>query len=515
LKRKISKLKKLFSIALVFTLLQGVNAYGSEAVNQVSDYAGNGQNGYTDGAKVEATFNNPYGLAVDSDGGLLVVDSTNNLIRKIKDNTVTTIAGSADKNDVDEFGFPSGGYFDGDALKAKFNHPRGITVDSKGNIFIADTENNVIRKIKDGKVYTFAGSGKSGYKDGANKDAEFNNPSSVIVDKQDNLYVADTSNHVIRKINSNGDVTTYAGSYSEDGGYKDGEILSAQFNEPSAIAFDSKENMFVLDCGNQMIRKISNDFVSTLCGIKTNLIDGTTYYEGDFVDGSKDKAKFNFPKGIFITPNDYIIVADTFNSRIRVVDESGKAVTIAGTGEVGRDSGDVDKASFNQPSGVLYSNGSLYVSDSANNLIRVMTYDFSKLPASIAVNTGNNSDKDKQDNPLDGIKITKTKEVQIWLNKKLIKFAKNKPYINKGNTYVPLRDICEAWGGKVTYDSKTKQIIIKKGSFIKTFSKDNIGGLLVVKNSVNYIYIKQIAEILSLNVDWEAKYNAVILSNRK
>lgn len=502
-------------MGLVFTLVQGVNTYGSQAVNQVSDYAGNGQVGYTDGSKISATFNAPYGLVFDKDGGLLVVDSTNNLIRKIKGNNVTTIAGSASMDDIDEFGFPSGGYVDGDALKAKFNHPRAITLDSKGNIFIADTENNVIREIKNGKVYTFAGDGKQGYKDGTNKDAEFNNPSSIIVDKQDNLYVADTLNNVIRKVSPSGNVTTYAGSYSQDGGYKDGDVLSAQFNEPSGIAFDSNENMFVVDCGNQLIRKISGNSVSTFCGSNKDLIEGTTYFLGDFADGDKDKAEFNFPKGIFVTPNNYIIVADTFNSRIRVIDQNGKTVTIAGTGEVGRESGSIENASFNQPVGVVYDNGNIYISDSSNNLIRVMPYDFSNMLEPEPVNNQNESNIDIQVNPLDGIKLTKTKEVQIWLNGKSISFSKNKPYIDKGNTYVPIRDICEAWGAKVSYDNKTKQIAIKKDGFIKTFSKDNIEGLLVSKGSVNYIYIKQLAEILSLNVDWEAKYNAIILSSRQ
>jgi len=226
------------------------------ATNYEDLYAGTGKFDYKDGERQEASFRFPYGIAKDQEGNLIVADSYNNVIRKIKGNEVTTIAGFSKEND--SLGFPLGGHVDGDVLKAQFNRPRDIAVDTDGNIFVVDTGNHVIRKIVKGKVQTFVGNGKPGYKDGESHVAQFNNPSGIAIDKSNNLFVTDTLNHVIRKITPQGEVTTYAGKREKTGGYKDSVNNFAKFNEPAGIAIDHQGVLYVLDSGNQLVRKVTH-----------------------------------------------------------------------------------------------------------------------------------------------------------------------------------------------------------------------------------------------------------------
>lgn len=195
------------------------------------------------------------------------------------------MAGSLKGTDL--YGFPLGGLVDGDADQAMFNQPRAVVVDSQGTIYVADTGNNVIRKISQGKVSTYAGSGRAGFRDGSVRDARFNAPSGLALDKAGNLYVADTLNNVIRKITPQGVVTTYAGNKTGKAGYRDGSLAEAEFNEPAALAMDSQDNLYVVDSGNQLIRRISQDQVETIAGTRGSLLSGTTYIQGSFRDGPR------------------------------------------------------------------------------------------------------------------------------------------------------------------------------------------------------------------------------------
>ena len=198
--------------------------------------------GNNNGTGTAAQFFNPNGVAVDSSGNVYVADTANHRIRKISPTAaVTTFAGS------------TSGYMDGNGTAAQFRNPRGVAVDSSGNVYVADTANHRIRKISStGMVTTFAGS-TSGYMDGGS-DAKFNLPSGVAVDSSGNVYVADTHNHRIRKIDPAGVVSTFAGNGQ---GGDDGTATAAKFNGPTSVAVDSSGNVYVADSGNHRIRKIS------------------------------------------------------------------------------------------------------------------------------------------------------------------------------------------------------------------------------------------------------------------
>ena len=214
----------------------------------VSTFAGTGTSGYVDGVGVNARFSGPQGLAVDRSGNVFVADRFNGAIRKITPaGVVSTLAGSNQN-----------GFVNGVGAAAIFSSPFDVAVDSSGNVFVADIGNSVIRKITPaGVVSTFAGAvtATTGFANGSGTAASFSSPASVAVDSSDNVFVADTSNHAIRKITPAGIVSTIAGTGTS--GYVDGVGVNARFKSPYGIAVDSSGNVFVADTFNYAIRTIT------------------------------------------------------------------------------------------------------------------------------------------------------------------------------------------------------------------------------------------------------------------
>ena len=188
-------------------------------------------------------------------------------------------------------------------------------------------------------------------------------------------------NNVIRKISPQGFVTTYAGKTTGEAGYRDGSLSEAVFNEPAALAMDSQENLYIADSGNRLIRRIANGRVETVAGSQGVLISGTNYVQGNFRDGSRTVAAFNFPKGITVLENGTLVIADTWNSRIRAILNNGQVITLVGTGENGRIPGPLYKAVLGSPVGVAYYNNILYIADADNNLIWQMPLNPNELRA--------------------------------------------------------------------------------------------------------------------------------------
>ncbi len=209
----------------------------------VADVAGSGSAGYKDGPSATAQFFDPMDVAVDSKGNVYVADQLNDRIRLISGGKVSTLAGSG-----------TDGFKDGPAATAQFADPAGIAVDSKGNVYVADQNNDRVRLISGGKVSTLTGSGTIGLKDGPAASARFDTPIDVVVDKKGKVYVADQNNHCVRMI-SGGTVKTVAG----DGytGFKDGPVATAQFNFPTGLALGPSGKLYVADQINARIRVIT------------------------------------------------------------------------------------------------------------------------------------------------------------------------------------------------------------------------------------------------------------------
>jgi sugar lactone lactonase YvrE len=211
--------------------------------------------GHLDGVGTAATFASPIGIAQDAGGTLYVADAMNHAIRKITaSGVVTTLAGSAGNS----------GSADGTGAAARFNYPTGVAVDASGNVYVADTTNNLLRKISPaGVVTTLAGvAGVSGAQDGTGSGALFNQPGGLAVDGAGNLYLNDTGNSTVRRITPAGVVTTIVG-LPGIAGFKDGTGTDAWLNQPKAVALDSGGNLFIADTGNAAIRKVTTAGVST------------------------------------------------------------------------------------------------------------------------------------------------------------------------------------------------------------------------------------------------------------
>jgi sugar lactone lactonase YvrE len=301
----------------------------------------------------EVRFYRPNGLEYLTAGIVAVADGHNHVIRFLDGSgSSATFAGK------DEPGFVNGS-----ASVARFNYPLGLNVDKSLDVLVADSQNNVIRRIGMWglrNVSTVAGSGRRGYKDGAAAEAEFNFPNDLVVDASGNIFVTEFTNHVVRKISVDGEVTTFAGSGQP--GFRDGVGTNALMNMPAGIEIDAQQNLYVTEWRNHCVRKISpQGVVTTLAG--TNV--------AGFVDGQGSAARFDTPDGITIDALGNLYVVEHLNHAVRKVDANGNVLTVAGLGTSGFADGDRRAAMFNAPAAIMWHpDGSLWVSDTENHAIR-------------------------------------------------------------------------------------------------------------------------------------------------
>lgn len=331
-----------------------------------------GSAGSADGTGSDAGFNSPNGVAVDSAGNVYVADQGNHTIRKVTpDGTVTTLAGLAG----------SSGSANGTNSTARFWGPNGVAVDSAGNVYVADSSNGTIRKITpvgtDWVVKTLAGRADigPGSTDGTNSAALFNYPYRVTVDGAGNLYVADTDNHTVRKMQPVGTdwvVTTLAGLAGNPGS-ANGTNRAARFKFPFGIAVDNAENVYVADTGNQTIRRVTpvgtNWVVTTLAGL--------TGWPGS-ANGTNSSARFSSPFDVALDGSGTVYVVDGYNDLIRKGTPVGTNWVVSTMAGVGGNSGNLDgvgnAALFAGPAGVTVdSAGNVYVADQVNYTIRKVT----------------------------------------------------------------------------------------------------------------------------------------------
>ena len=315
--------------------------------------------GYADGAGGQARFNYPYGLAVDAAGWVYVADYSNHAIRKISpEGGVSTLAGQGGV----------AGSVDGLGSEARFNSPYGLAATSSGRLYVGDRNNHLLRLVEtNGQVITLAGmAGNSGTADGTGAAAQFRAPSGLAAAPSGDVYVADTYNHTIRKIGPGGEVATLAGQGGDSGGV-DGPAAIARFNLPRGVAAGSNGLVYVADTANHAIRQVDADGqVSTLAGLPGS---------SGSADETGGAARFNSPCGIAAGPDGFLYVADRDNHTIRKISPEGQVSTLAG---LARSPGAVDDtgpaARFNRPAGIAVdASGTLYVADQASHTIRKVT----------------------------------------------------------------------------------------------------------------------------------------------
>lgn len=297
-----------------------------------------------DGTGAAAQFDAPYGVAVDRAGNLYVADTLNNTVRKISPGGAVVTLAGSPGQE---------GNTNGAGAAARFNEPFGVAVDEAGNVYVADASNNAIRKITPaGVVSTLAGGGAAGSGDGTGTAARLDEPRGVAIDVNGTLYVADYDNHLVRQITAAGVVTTLAGQ-ADVAGNADGVGTAASFRGPNGIAVDSAGVVYVADTGNRSIRRISAG------GVVTTL----TPSQG-----------LDTPRGVAVDGTGRILVAERGTHTIRTVAADGTIATLAGTpGTPGTTDAAGTAARFHFPAGVaVSSDGTVYVADTDNDTIRAI-----------------------------------------------------------------------------------------------------------------------------------------------
>ena len=317
----------------------------------VSTFTGSGTPSTVDGVGTQATHYLPRGMDADAVGNLYLVSYQHHRVRRISGTgMVTTVAGVAGK----------AGWTDGPGALATFNYPADVAVSPANDLYVADRNNHRIRKISNGVVTTFAGSGNPSFLDGTGVQARFYYPEGIAVDQAGNIYVADTYNHRVRKINQAGVVTTVAGSSQ---GYVEGKGTAARFYRPGGIAVDAAGNIFVADTYNHRIRGVKPDG-------QTSLLAGSG--AAAWLDAVGATARFYYPRDLAVDGDGKVYVADSSNNRVRVIGANAVVDTLMGGAKPGYKDGPVSESLLNYPAGVAITSAGLYVSDYNNHRTRLL-----------------------------------------------------------------------------------------------------------------------------------------------
>ncbi|MUG71398.1 stalk domain-containing protein [Paenibacillus validus] len=494
----------------------GLRGADHQLLLQVTTYAGTGDMGNVNGRTNAAQFRLPAGIAVKPDGAVLFSDSRNHQIRKIYSGLVTPYAGIY--YEMDAKGFPIGGRLDGASDLSLFSGPQGIATDAQGNVYVADTGNHSIRKIDpSGNVSTIAGDGVLGKEDGPGSKARFNSPLDVAVAADGTVYVADTLNHAIRSISPSGQVTT--------------------LNAASVRAVE--------------------------------VSPGQAAPAGDFADGALAQAKFNEPSGLALDGKGNLYVSDAGNQRIRYIDlQQGTVTTAAGSGKAealkdlyvpgGFADGEALNAAFNFPLGLsVTEEGGVVIADSQNHSIRYLLdgqvstlagapdqttgeadgiegYAQLHRPTDVAVlEDGSLLVSDAYNNKIRQIRpfrlpanLPDDTNVKVVLDDKWIEFDAL-PEIGNGRTMVPVRAITEALGYNVTFDDAARAVQLSKDGVTIELYIDRTGVKRIeqgqagvekstdaapyIKQDRTYVPVRFFAEEIGLDVEWDSKTRTAIL----
>ncbi len=406
-------------------------------------------NGMTGESSFDREFYYPSGIALAKDA-IVVCDKMNDRVQ---------IIGSQDTWQIGKAGIggvsyaEAGGLVDGYLSNAQFKKPSDVAISQNGDLIVTDSDNNVIRKITNELVVTIAGNGKKGYKEGHEGEASFNSPQSIAISKNGTIYVADTMNHCIRTIDSDGNVSLFAGM-PEKPGYKDGQLLEATFYEPCGLDFGTDGALYVADSANQCIRKIKDNNVSTVAGFPGKVDSETSYPEGGYVDGTE--GRFFFPKDLVVMEDDTIYVADTLNHAIRQI-KDGQTKTVLGNGTAGKYYVNSENMKLSRPNGITSEGINLYITDSVNNSVLIVPItdrlkNGRKTREQMLIETGISIDKKY---PYHG-------ELRLFVNGERVRLNNIKSWNTSDKIYIPIKQVLEAIGATVSLNNQTKDYTISK-----------------------------------------------------
>jgi len=316
------------------------------------------------GEATSALLRLPSDVAVDSAGNFFIADTDNNRIRKVTDGIISTVVGDGFS------GYTGDG---GPATAARLNQPVSIAIDSGGNLYIADLANHAIRKVDSaGTITTIAGSGTPGFNGDniAATTAVLSLPSGVAVDSGGNVFISDSGNNRIREIvAASGLIQTVAGTGAPGFSGDSGPATSAMISAPSRIALGGSNDLYIADTGNDVVRKVSSGTITTVAGsqVPGNAGDG----------GIATKATISNPVGVAVDQSGNLYLSDPVNSRVRKVSNNGTISAAAGTGQAGftGDGSGATAAELNGPQGLAVdSRGNLYIADARNQVVRKVSF---------------------------------------------------------------------------------------------------------------------------------------------
>jgi len=347
----------------------------------------------------------------------------------------------------------SGAFIDGFREYAMFRKPSGVFVTEEGTIIVADTENHAIRQILGEFVITIAGDGFVGSRDGSETAAQFNHPRAVVACPQGYIYVADTLNHTLRRIDPDGYVRLFSGSPLESG-FVDGALADARFFQPSGLYLTEDGVLYVADSANHAIRRIENGIVTTVAGQPGEPIRFSDYFEGGHVDGSISEARFDFPRDVALLPNGDILVADSLNHAIRIITPT-ETRTLLGGGMAGRFHYSAENLRLTRPEGLATDGETLFLSDTMNNVVL-------SVPLTDRVLAGRPS----RNQMLEATGLTINSrfafrgDIRVFLGDQRIDMGRVAPWIRGDSIFVPIRPFLEAVGAEVILDETTGYLSI-------------------------------------------------------
>jgi len=400
--------------------------------------------------------------------------------------------------------YDSGAFIDGYRENAMFMKPVDVSVANDGTLIVADSGNHVIRRITDEFVITIAGNGRAGFNDGREGEVQFNNPRSAIMSPDGYIYVVDTLNHVIRRIDDEGNVTVFAGVPGVSG-YSDGNVNEALFFEPHGICIDPNGVLYIADSANHAIRKIENGAVSTVAGRPGEINRLTGYPEGDYLDGINSEATFNFPRDVVfinINQNSYIFVADSMNHAVRAI-TSTETFTIVGNGMADQFYASAENLRMTEPSGVATNGESLFISDTSNNRIlevplneRIMAGRPSR--KQLLADTGLTTDSH----------YAYTGDIRVFIGDQRIDMGRVAPWNTADNIFVPIRPLFEALGASVIIDERTNNLTVSVHDQNTVLKRDTDYFIL---RGVAVTTVDEIERLFPYVIEWFPEFSLITL----
>ncbi len=504
---------------LLCTLL-GAGIYSSPAAfaatpGEITTVAGNGSSGYSGdgGPATSAELCSPGGVAVDAAGNLYIADAGIDCVRKVNSSgIITTVAGGGPMNSGDG----------GPATSAGLLQPFGVAVDTSGNLYIADTLDDRVRKVNaSGIITTVAGSGMyvSMYTgDGGPATKATIYPKSVAVDRSGNLYIAETTDNRICKVDKSGTITTVAGNGAEGYSGDGGPATSASLNYPLGVAVDTSGNLYITDTGNNCVRKVdSYGIITTVAGYWAK------GYSGDH--GPAIRAMLNYPTSVAVDTSGNLYIADMNNYRVRKVDTSGTITTVAGNGipNYSGDGGQAVNAELCYPYGVAVDTfGNLYIIDT--DAIRKVT---APIPSSSA--TGQTA-------------IIFTVGQKSYTVGGQSFAMDTSTFISNGHVFVPVRYLADALGGQVsrgwgvlegsdtivqkvsisrggttaelTIGSNTMGLTISGGNEATVTKTSQLDVAPVIINGRTFLPVRYITDVFGCTISWNEKSQTITISQQ-